>query len=197
MHIHILGKGEGWEEIKDVKEGEIIYGVNDSFLRVPKVTHTFHMHDMDEYYENERTHSSTKLCAIHGKEKPEMEFYSLYEWKMVPHSKAYPLDEIVNHFGVCYFNSTLDYMLAFAIYSGATEISLYGVNMTQKEEWRSQKPGVEFWIGVAMGKGIKVNIQHDYTSLFKSKVWDGEKYRFEEIYGYYIPQFKPETTSKT
>lgn len=195
MHIHILGKGDGWEEIENVPVGEIIYGVNDSFLRTPKVTHTFHMHDMEEYYNDSIRGSSTRLCIKYANDNPDMEFYTLFHWDRIPHSKEYPLQEIVNHFGICYFNSTLDFMVAHAIYSGATELSFYGVNMTQKEEYISQKPGVEFWIGVALGKGIKVNLQYDYTSLFRSKVWNGNEFVYGEIYGYYIPQFKPEKES--
>jgi hypothetical protein len=192
MRVHILGKGDGWETIKDVPEGEIIYGVNDSFLRTPAVTHTFHMHDMEEYLERKETNSSTRLCIVHANKNPKMKFISIYKWDKVENSEEYPLEEIVNKFNVCYFTSTIDYMIAYALHHGAKEIIFHGVNMTQKEEYVSQKPGAEFWIGYALGMGVKVKLQYEHTSLLKTKIWNGREFEYEKIYGYFIPQFKPE-----
>ncbi|GAH17921.1 unnamed protein product, partial [marine sediment metagenome] len=41
----------------------------------------------------------------------------------------YPGDEIINYFGTDFFTNTIDYMLALAIYKGATEIKMYGVSI--------------------------------------------------------------------
>ena len=184
MIIHILGKGDGWEEIKNVPSGSIIYGCNDAFLRTPEVTHTFHMHDLDKFLKDEKTASSTRLCILRANKNPGMEFYSIKEFDSIPHLKEYPLDEIIEHFKlpVAYFTSGPDYMIAYAVYAGATELNYYGLNMSVHEEWYYQKPGVEFWTGIAMGRGITVNIQYENTSLFKT--------RNSEIYGYNIRQWR-------
>lgn len=182
--INILGKGKGWDEIPDKPEGEV-WGVNDAFLRT-KCHKSFHMHDIDEFYKNEKTASSTRLCITryHDPDNKGMEFYTTVESKRFPEAKIYPLDDVVEAFGFCYFNSTVDYMLAYAIYEKADIINLYGINMSVNEEYGEQKPGVEFWCGYAMGLGIKVNYQPHHSSLIKT--------RSGLLYGYLTPQYNPD-----
>lgn len=74
----------------------------------------------------------------------------------IPASVKYPLDEMVKHFGRQYFKSTLDYMMALALYEGFEEIHLYGVNMADNIEYAHQRPSMEYWIGRAEGMGVKV-----------------------------------------
>jgi len=180
--VHILGKGEGWHAIKDVPKGSNIYGINDAFLRTPEVTKTFHMHDLEIFLKKPSTHSSTNLCIQHANEKPEMDFYSLYAWNKIPHCKEYPLNEITERFHTSYFTSSIEYAIAYALWEGVDELYLHGINMTVKQEYIDQKPGVEFWIGVAKGMGVKVHTQDEYTSLLKS--------RNGLLYGYNIRQWK-------
>lgn len=180
--IYILGKGDGWEDIKDAPKGSVIFGTNDCFLRTPEVTHTFHMHDLNAFLENQDTHSSTKLCVEYAKERPDMPFFTVKEFKQMPSAKLYPLKEIIDHFKVCYFTSTIEYMIAYALWKGCNELKYRGVNMTVKNEYIEQKPGMEFWTGMAMGMGVKVELQHPHTSLLKTK--NGL------LYGYLINQWR-------
>lgn len=57
-----------------------------------------------------------------------------------------------------YFTSSIAFMLALAIWEGFEVIDIYGVDLTVGEEYDYQKPCAEFWIGLAMGKGIEVGI---------------------------------------
>ncbi len=182
--IHILGKGAGWDKIKDVKPGkdDEIWGVNDCFLRTKTVGKTFHMHDMEVFSKQNHTESSVKLTILNANEKPKMDFYTIYEWDKIPHSKEYPLDEVIDHFKVCYFSSTPEYMIALAVMWGVEELYYYGINMSVRQEYIQEKPGVEFWTGMAMGRGVKVHLQHENTSLLK--VRDGK------LYGYLMNQWR-------
>ena len=86
----------------------------------------------------------------------------------VPMSEKYPLDEIVNELlqpfewiapnktGNKYFSSTFCYALALAIYKGYESIEIHGVEMETDTEYRYQRDGVTFWIGLAVGRGINV-----------------------------------------
>ena len=74
----------------------------------------------------------------------------------IPASVEYPLAEMVRHFGRQYFKSTLDYMIALALFEGFTEIHIYGVNMAVGEEYSVQKPSMEYWLGRAEGMGVKI-----------------------------------------
>lgn len=177
--VNILGKGEGWEAIEDAPQG-LVYGINDAFLRTPSVDVSFHMHDMEAFLKDPKTNSSTKLCIEHALANPEKEFYTIYEWSKIPHSKAYPFEEIAEKFQTNYFTSTIEYAIAYALWKGCDVINLYGINMTVKQEYVDQKPGCEFWIGVAKGMGVEVNLQHEYTSLLKT--------RNSLLYGYNVKQ---------
>ncbi len=73
-------------------------------------------------------------------------------------SRIYPLNRIIKKFGSDYFTDTMCYMLAYAIDKNYTEINLYGVDMADRIEYIWEKGGLEYWIGYARGKGIKVNI---------------------------------------
>lgn len=91
----------------------------------------------------------------------------------------FPLGEILEHFkglsGRTYLTNTVSLMLALAIFEhelGETTeaIGLWGVDMAQHalqgaghvgwftSEYARQRPSVEYWIGIAEGRGIKVTI---------------------------------------
>jgi hypothetical protein len=180
--VHVLGKGEGWEAVKKLPKGSEIYGINDAFLRTPEVTKTFHMHDLEEFLKKPSSHSSTNLCIQHANANPDMEFFTLYEWKRIPHSKEFPLDEISQKFKTNYFTSTIEYAIAYALWEGVDVINLLGINMTVKQEYIDQKPGCEFWMGIAKGMGVEVRTQEEHTSLLKT--------RNGLLYGYNIRQYK-------
>lgn len=91
----------------------------------------------------------------------------------VPSSVKYPLDEIIedcltglvhqdadkNETIRKYFTSTFAYMMGLAVYEKFDRIEVYGVDMENNTEYGYQKPCGEFWIGLALGRGIKVVLQ--------------------------------------
>lgn len=102
------------------------------------------------------------------------------EW---PTSEEYPLLDVAHFFGLplgIAFYSTVDYMIALAIYEGAKEIHLYGVDcMDPKLE--HMRLSIAVWIGAAMSRGIRVTCK------------DGSAYRWwtyagrcmeQGLYGY-------------
>jgi hypothetical protein len=69
----------------------------------------------------------------------------------------YPFEEVAQTTGY-YWNSSIAYAMALAIHEGAEEIGLWGVDMKGDDEYGYQKPNMEFLVGLAMGRGIKVHI---------------------------------------
>lgn len=87
----------------------------------------------------------------------------------VPKSVRFPLDEIIETLlprfswhskqrdGVSYFTSTFCYALALAVYLNQYRtIEIHGVEMETDTEYRYQRDGVTFWMGIAIGRGIIV-----------------------------------------
>tara|TARA_R100000808_G_scaffold24161_1_gene54964 strand:- start:2725 stop:3591 length:867 start_codon:yes stop_codon:yes gene_type:complete len=82
--------------------------------------------------------------------------------------ERFPIDEITEEFGT-YFTNTISFMIAHAILDGATEIQVYGVDMAASEEYGSQRPSCEYILGIARGRGIKIEIPL-VSDLLKARV---------------------------
>lgn len=76
----------------------------------------------------------------------------------IQNSVAYPKDAMLDRFGPWFFTSTLSWMFALAIEKGATEIGLWGVDMSAEEEWAFQRSGCHYFIDLARRRGIKVTV---------------------------------------
>jgi hypothetical protein len=82
--------------------------------------------------------------------------------------EEYPLKEVTEVFGgFKYFNNTVAYAVALAIYKGAEEIAMFGCDYyyvdPDRPDWTAKaletgRACVEFWLGVAVARGIRVVI---------------------------------------
>jgi hypothetical protein len=85
--------------------------------------------------------------------------YMLEPLPQFPTSVSYPKEAMLAEFGPYFFTSSLSWMFALAIMSGATEIALYGVDMSASEEiYTGQRAGCHFFIHEAKKRGILVTI---------------------------------------
>jgi hypothetical protein len=89
--------------------------------------------------------------------------YMLEPHDEFPASLAYPLQEITGHFGHSYFTSTMAYIMGWLLWKfdlGAKvdEIKIFGINLTTLNEYYHQKACMEYWIGLAEGRGITVTV---------------------------------------
>jgi len=78
------------------------------------------------------------------------------EW---PTSEAFPIKEICHYFGLplgVSMYSTPDYMIALAIYEGATHIDMFGVDMVEASKVEEMRSATAMWIGAAHARGVKV-----------------------------------------
>jgi len=91
----------------------------------------------------------------------------------IPGSVRFPIQELIEHFGGAqavganYFTNCPAEMIAFAIAMGYREIHVYGVDMAQDSEYGTQRPCCEYWLGRALGMGIKVYVP-DLSDLLKT-----------------------------
>lgn len=69
----------------------------------------------------------------------------------------YPFERVFSEFGRKYLTSSCAYMMALAIAEGYERIEVYGVDLAVDDnEYFYQRPCMEYWIGVADGRGIEV-----------------------------------------
>ena len=164
MRVTLIGKGIG---CADAPQNDSSWGICQS-LRRPWMKRIIDMNDYSLWGELEAQFDvlSRRFAAKNG-----IEYVDLTN---------YPLQAVIDRFGVDYFTSTVDYAIALALYEGFTEIEFYGINMVYESEYEYQKPGAEYWIGRAQGMGVNTIIHGEHSSILKTR--DGL------LYGYGTPQ---------
>jgi hypothetical protein len=110
--------------------------------------------------------------------------YMFEKYNIVPNAVKFPYGKLIQEFGE-YFNNTISWLIAFAMHEGFKEIHIYGVDMATNavdSEYAKQRPSCEFWLGVAVGRGIKIEIP-DASDLLKTRFMygfdDDKKHVFE------------------
>ncbi len=166
MKVTIIGKGRGWEDAP--LEGRT-WGITQLILQRPVCL----VIDMNNYSDG-RWGEKEAVEALVAR--------GICKRRGIPYIclENYPLKVIKEFFETDYFSNTIDYAIALAIYQKFSEIALYGVNMEVDTEYSYQKPGVDFWCGVAKGRGIQVKVFGQHSTIMKTK--DGL------LYGYDYPQ---------
>lgn len=110
----------------------------------------------------------------------------------VPASKPFPLEDVfgltgnlkVNGNDAKIINSSIAFGMALGILLGYEQIDVYGAEMAQSSEYRSQQPIFAFWVGYAAGKGIKLNINCS-ERLFVQPIYGYEdQFGGEKLQGY-------------
>lgn len=112
--------------------------------------------------------------------------YMLYdEREEVPACEPYPLDDVCKitdpylRLGrrdskpIRFITSSPAYAIALAIHQGYERIEIYGIEMESDTEYKDQRDGVFYWLGVAVGRGIEVII-HPQSNLFDAPLYGYE-----------------------
>lgn len=141
---------------------------------VPRWDRQFELHDLEltkhKDYGDYYPWLTRQTRPVFLRDEPPQEFTN---------GVRFPLGNILEHFkhlaGRTYLTNTVSLMLTLAIYeheNGQTisDIGLWGIDMAQHalrgaghvgwftSEYARQRPSVEYWIGIAEGKGINVTI---------------------------------------
>jgi hypothetical protein len=155
--VNIVGTGAGWE---DAPLDELSWGINDGAL-LRSFDTVFNMHDLTR--QDYLKVFAKSLDAVRRTDTPLM---TLSEYPDIPSSQAYPLQEVMARFDTDYFANGICYMIAYALYTGKTQIDFYGVNMTSSHEYLTlERPCVEYWLGRAEGMGVKCNVHGLHSTI--------------------------------
>ena len=160
-----------------------IWGMNDAHSFLDEASLWFQIHELEmidgsdsEYKKRQRPELSS---GEHGQwlRETKIPVMMIDKHPEVPASRRYPLEKVwpfEDH--APYITSTPSFMLAYAIYQGYDEVHLLGLDLTMTEEYQEQKACLEFWIAIALSKGIKV-------------IWpDSSPLLFAPLYGRTAPE---------
>lgn len=158
----IVGKGGSKDKAYDtmVERGNNIpvWTLNDNYTNPMSEIEQLHfeIHDPVHFTNNE----------IIANYKAHVENFNETKLQIVRHSD-YPMEEIINHFGVNYLANCIAYQLALAIYLKYDKIIMVGIDhFLNPTLGANERKCVEFWIGVAIGRDISVQLASTST-LFK------------------------------
>lgn len=182
--IHIMGTGSGWELSPEITTATV-YCLND-FVKTDryrrKMDRLFIMDILDEKPQviSNIDDLGEIIARINQMRVP---LVAPYRYAEIPLSEAFPLEECVKQFGHAYFTNTICYMIAYALLQKPREIHIFGVNQAGSHEYNEERGGVEYWIGQAIGRGVKVFINGKQSQLLKYK----GRYGNNILYGYLLP----------
>lgn len=185
-HVAILGLGPSvaqWLELTKrhgCRYADEVWAIN-ALGDIFKCDRIFHMDDV-------------RIQEIRAEARPDSNIARMLKWLKshpgpiytsrkhpdYPGLVDFPLRDVVNTFGQAYFNSTAAYAVAYAVYLGVKQISIYGFDFTYPNAHHAEKGRacVEFWLGIATARGINIQIGQTST-LMDARVPPPER-----VYGY-------------
>jgi len=98
-----------------------------------------------------------------------------------PALKEFPFEDVANALGEVYFNNTVAYAVAYAIFLGVERISLFGCDYTYSNSGKGEagRACVEYWLGFAAARGISI------TTALHSPLLDGHRVTGDDdVYAY-------------
>jgi hypothetical protein len=183
MKIAIVGLGGSYADYISARiasqDFDEVWGIN-CIGAILHVDRTFMMDPVSRFIDTENAGSQTGV-AREFLAKNAAPIYSCIEHKNYPSIELYPLEKVVKDTGICYFNNTVAYAIAYAVWKKVKKICLYGIDFTYKNVnmAESGRACVEFWCATAIAKGIKIEVAHR-SGLLDTNVPDNEK-----LYGYH------------
>lgn len=134
-------------------------------------TRWFQLHP-PAYLERHHPPGLDDLARVWGRERG-VRLYMDRRYDAYPDSEPYPkaaVEALVPHGR--YHTSSFDWMMALAVLEGFRRIALYGVELRTgpvlNGEPVSGRPCLEYWAGVAEGRGATVEVHEAATDLFRT-----------------------------
>lgn len=87
-----------------------------------------------------------------------MPIYMQDRYPDVPASIKYPFETMIMEFPRGYMTNTACYMIALALMQGVTHLGFFGVQYSSESEYGPQRGSMEYWMGLAEGRGVHLCI---------------------------------------
>ena len=174
--VCIMGfSGSSREKAPFYDEAYEVWGLNQLYRHIPRADRWFDIHEnYDEHVVEGTDHVGwLRSCKI--------PVYMNEHHEQFPTSVRYPIETMMDFFGeqhlkpLDYYTSTVAYMIALAIVEEFTTIAVYGVDMVAGTEYADQKPCVEYYLGVAAGRGITIELPNNTALLTQHHRYGYEK----------------------
>ena len=141
----------------------------------------FMMDPPSRFLDTPNAGKQTNIMADRLKVKLNVPIFSCALDERCPDVVEYPLQEVLQKTKYAYLNNTVAYTLAYAIAEKVSDLHLYGIDFTHKAVNFAEagRACCEFWLAIAVSKGIKLHIANN-SSLLDTNVSEDQK-----LYGYH------------
>tara|TARA_R110001592_G_scaffold151834_2_gene378685 strand:- start:643 stop:1320 length:678 start_codon:yes stop_codon:yes gene_type:complete len=183
MNVAIVGLGSSYSDFISARIAshtfDEVWGINciGGIIHVDK---TFMMDPVTRFLDTENAGSQTQVARefLKNNSKP---IITCELDKRVKNLELFPLKEVATDLGISYFNNTVAYAMAYAVWKKVEKIHLYGIDYSYKDVNIAEagRACCEFWCAIAISKGIKLEIAQK-SGLLDTNVPDNEK-----LYGYH------------
>jgi hypothetical protein len=161
--VAIVGFAPTWNMAPFKDNSYEIWGCNEIWQLLPRLDLLFELHSRKQIEDKER--DKVKKEHLSWMQNTKTPILMQQHFDDIPMSIPYPRDFIKKRFDTNYFTNTISWQIALAIHLGFKEIALYGINMANDEEFKSQRPSCEYFVGLARGLGIKIFIPDESDLL--------------------------------
>ena len=161
-------------------EYDEVWAIN-SMCAVVKTDRVFMMDPVSRFLD---TNDAGPQTEVMRKILPTLEcpVYSCELDKRVPAIELYPLEKIIKDLGCAYFNNTIAYAIAFALWSKVDKLSIFGADFSYTTNVHFGELGrgcCEFWLSKCMDAGIDISVGA------RSPMLDTSVPVKEKLYGYH------------
>tara|TARA_R110000751_G_scaffold166612_2_gene272447 strand:+ start:33 stop:755 length:723 start_codon:yes stop_codon:yes gene_type:complete len=158
-----------------------VWAINAMIGVLPNVDRAFILDPMSRFLD---THDAGAMTDMMRRTLPHVD-YPIYSCELdsrVPAVQEYPLESIVKDLGCSYFNNTIAYAVAYALWAKVSSISIFGVDFTYKTNMHFAESGracVEFWLSKCIDAEIDIAIAP------RSSLLDTDIDIKDKLYGYH------------
>lgn len=206
--VAICGFADSWNQAPFNDLSWEIWGLNSLFEIIPRYDRWFDIHE--RYIFGMDTNKEIGL-GLTRTGQPYMEYlaqmkcpiYMVEKYADIPMAIRFPVELMLSEFNPKrenklwehwknmgpedwngYLTNSISCMIALAVMEGFKEIGLYGVDMATTAGWNEysmQRPSCEYYIGVAVGRGIKITLP-DGSDLLKNRFMYGYQDQMDNRY---------------
>ena len=162
-------------------EFDEVWAINAMIGVLPRIDRAFILDPMSRFLDTEDAGTMTPMMR---KYLPQCEFpiYTCELDDRVPSAVEYPIESIVGDLGCSYFNNTIPYTIAYALWSKVKKISLFGIDFTYRNNMHFAEAGrscTEFWLSKCINAGMQIEVAPRSTLLDTDIGFE------EKLYGYH------------
>ena len=188
--VAIVGFAKPSRELANQEPKEVeVWGLNTGHEFLTRYDRWFQLHP--------KNWKGPETLDLFGRDPIHLEFlktcavpvYMQHKDERIPTSIEYPLQAVCESVGTGYFTSSVAYMIGLALHEKVDEIKLFGVNASSSFEYFKQKACIEYLLGLAKGRGIKVTLTPD-CPLLKAPLYATDPNDMEMVMHERISQWK-------